>query len=79
MRIDIDRGTVEYVAKICRREASKVVYRKLEQFIVRETHSGSYYQMQIEPDLMGGFPVDSFLLFRCKSLYPLKFAPVGER
>lgn len=31
MRIDIDRGTVEICGKkICRRETSKVVYRKLE-------------------------------------------------
>lgn len=62
MRIDIDRGTVEICGKkICWRETSKVVYRKLEQFIVWETHSGSYYQMQIEPDLMGGFPSSNFL------------------
>lgn len=65
--------------KICRRETSKVVYRKLEQFIVWETHSGSYYQIQIEPDIMGGIPVDSFLLFRCKKLISIKIRPCWRK
>lgn len=64
--------------KICRRETSKVVYRKLEQFIVWETHSGSYYQMQIEPDLMGGFRLIPFA-FRCKKLISIKIRPCWRK
>lgn len=80
MRIDTDRGTVEICGKkIYWRERQKVIHRKLEQFIVWEQHCGNYHQIQIEPDLMDGIPVDSFLIFRCKKLVSIKIRPCWRK